>query len=278
MLKPKEPLRSLKKLPRAPGEDRARARRQSSRYRNLVRRRSAHRTEEQDHPPLGKTRFVSFGAERSAHGLGQYLRRDLPKDGRRRWPRPPALRHASHEPALGRDRQTRRARRSRSPAPRSGKLASRRRAENPCQHHYRPAASQMPRTQSARECLAVHARKLAVEPRLHILRKHPRSLLLRLENPPRATLAHLLPRHAPVSAWVLINADWYKSVRTRRASAGVGLPSFSGITRRALSQIMQTVRKLVEIMIVGFRFRRRHGKIPHDSYLRIRALAAPAFA
>ena len=44
-----------------------------------------------------------------------------------------------------------------------------------------PQRAEIARAQSGREHLAIHARQLALEPRLQILRRHPRPLLLRLE-------------------------------------------------------------------------------------------------
>ena len=48
--------RLLKKLPRVPGYNRARASDRQQQDRNLVLRRGAYRPEEQDHPPVGKAR------------------------------------------------------------------------------------------------------------------------------------------------------------------------------------------------------------------------------
>ena len=49
------------------------------------------------------------------------------------------------------------------------RMAPIRQAHRAAEHHARPAAAQMPRTQSGRECLAVHPRQLALQPRLPIL-------------------------------------------------------------------------------------------------------------
>ena len=59
------------------------------------------------------------------------------------------------------------------------------------------AAAACARAQSARKYLAVHETELAVEPNLQILRRHRRSLLLRLEHPHRSALenhVHRTPR------------------------------------------------------------------------------------
>ena len=72
--------------------------------------------------------------------------------------------------------------RPRRAAARSGRLAPLRQARHPRQHHPDAAAAQIARTQPGRKHLAVHARQLALQPRLPILRRHPRPLLLRLEQ------------------------------------------------------------------------------------------------
>src|SRR6516225_3523863 len=56
-------------------------------------------------------------------------------------------------------------------------------AEGPAQHLADAIAAAFARTEQPGEHLAVHAPKLAIKPRLQILRRHRRSLLLRLEHP-----------------------------------------------------------------------------------------------
>src|SRR6516162_5005236 len=56
-------------------------------------------------------------------------------------------------------------------------------AEGPAQHLADAIAAAFARTEQPGEHLAVHGPKLAIEPRLQILRRHRRSLLLRLEHP-----------------------------------------------------------------------------------------------
>src|SRR3974390_750867 len=56
-------------------------------------------------------------------------------------------------------------------------------AEGPAQHLADAIAAAFARTEQPGEHLAVHAPKLAIEPHLQILRRHRRSLLLRLEHP-----------------------------------------------------------------------------------------------
>ena len=75
-------------------------------------------------------------------------------------------------------------------------------------YHY-PAAAEMPRTQPGRKYLPVRARQLAFEPRLQILRRYSRSLLLCLECTPRPPLENYFHRAMPMGARVLINKTWY---------------------------------------------------------------------
>ena len=70
----------------------------------------------------------------------------------------------------------------------------------------------MPGAQPDRERLAVHPRQLAIEPRVQILRRHRRSLLRRMEQTRRATVAHHVHRIARLGAWVLISEGWYKAI------------------------------------------------------------------
>src|SRR3974390_719765 len=58
-------------------------------------------------------------------------------------------------------------------------------AEGPAQHLAAAIAAAFARAEQPGEHLAVYAPKLAVKPRLQILRRHRRSLLLRLEHPHR---------------------------------------------------------------------------------------------
>src|SRR5262250_1939030 len=76
-------------------------------------------------------------------------------------------------------------------------------------HHHHCAAAKMPRAQSGRKCLAVHARQLALEPSLQILRRSRRPLLQRLEQAGRSALAHHVHWTAPMGARVLIKGNWY---------------------------------------------------------------------
>jgi hypothetical protein len=59
--------------------------------------------------------------------------------------------------------------------------------------------------------VAVHARQLAFEPDLQIIRRSRRPLLRGLEQARRSVLAHHVPRIALLGARVLINGTRYKS-------------------------------------------------------------------
>jgi len=58
--------------------------------------------------------------------------------------------------------------------------------------------------------MAIHARKLALEPDLQILRRHRRPLLRRLEQAHRSALADHVARTTRLGPWVLITESWYK--------------------------------------------------------------------
>jgi len=66
--------------------------------------------------------------------------------------------------------------------------------------------------QPGRERLAVHARQLALQPHLQILRRSRRPLLCGMEQARRPALAHHVHRTAPMGPRVLINGIWYKTV------------------------------------------------------------------
>lgn len=79
----------------------------------------------------------------------------------------------------------------------------------PAEHHPPAAATPFARTEPGREHLALHARQLALEPRLQGLRRHRRPLLRRLERSRRSAMAHPINRQARMGGRVLINARWY---------------------------------------------------------------------
>jgi hypothetical protein len=80
-------------------------------------------------------------------------------------------------------------------------------------------AAQMPRTEPCRERLAVPARQLAVEPYLQILRRHPRSLLLRVEQARRYALENHVHRPARLGASVLVTETSYKAEDSKLRTA-----------------------------------------------------------
>jgi len=78
----KAPSRNIKKLPSAPGRDRAREEPRSGRNRDLVRRRSAHWAEEQDHAALGQTRHEAFGPHDQRTASTYIFGAICPKEGK----------------------------------------------------------------------------------------------------------------------------------------------------------------------------------------------------
>jgi hypothetical protein len=87
--------------------------------------------------------------------------------------------------------------------------------EAPChttQHHPHRSAAQMRRAQSGGKRLAVHARQLALESRLQILRGSRRPLLRRLEQAHRSALEDHVHRATPLGPRVLIKGIWYKCI------------------------------------------------------------------
>ena len=80
----KAQLRTCKKSSsRAPGRDQPREGHRSRRHRGLVRRRSAHRPEEQDYPPLGQARNASERSQTDQRTASAYIFGAIcPKDGK----------------------------------------------------------------------------------------------------------------------------------------------------------------------------------------------------
>src|SRR5262249_59038025 len=114
------------------------------------------------------------------------------------------------ELAPRRDRRNRRARCPRHPPGRSSRLALVHAPPRAGQHHHHSAAAEVPRAQPGRERLAVHARQLALQPHLQILRRSRRPLLCGMEQARRSALAHHVHRTAPMGPRVLINGISYK--------------------------------------------------------------------
>src|ERR1700732_889438 len=96
-------------------------------------------------------------------------------------------------------------------------------AFHPRQHHALAVAAEIARAQSGREHLAIHARQLALEPHLQIPRRHPRPLLLRLEQAHRHALENHVHRDQRLGLPVMIIKTWYKTAteKTTKTRAGV---------------------------------------------------------
>src|ERR1700730_16260846 len=209
MRKPRARSRILKKLPRAPGGNCAQEGACPRHDRNLVRRRGPHRPEEQDHPPLGQARHPSKRTAGPTHRFHLHLRCSLPEGGQGCSPDHAGLQHRGDELAPRRDRRNRRARCPRHPPGRSSRLALVHAPPRAGQYHHHSAAAEVPRAQPGRERLAVHARQLALQPHLQILRRSRRPLLCGMEQARRPALAHHVHRTAPMGPRVLINGIWY---------------------------------------------------------------------
>src|SRR5207302_10628688 len=114
------------------------------------------------------------------------------------------------ELAPRRDRRNRRARCPRHPPGRPSRLALVHAPPRAGQYHHHCAAAEVPRAQPGRERLAVHARQLALQLHLQILRRSRRPLLCGMEQARRPALAHHVHRTAPMGPRVLIIGIWYK--------------------------------------------------------------------
>src|SRR4051812_18493068 len=100
-------------------------------------------------------------------------------------------------------------------------MAPRQGPRRPRQSHAGAPASPSARVDPGREHLAVLARQLVVEPRVRLLRRHRRPLLLRVEPPHRPALDHHVhrpPRLGQCIQCMMISAGWYSSAR---GSAGL---------------------------------------------------------
>src|SRR5271167_873079 len=159
---------------------------------------------------MGEARHPPQRTPRPAHRFHLYLWRRLSKPGQGRSPHPAVLQHRGDEPAPRGNSQDRHARGPRRSIGRSGWLAPVDTPRRATKHHHYRFAAKIPRTQSGREHLAIHARQLAVKPHLQVLRRSCRSLLLRLEQARRSALENHVHRIAPVGPRVLINETWYK--------------------------------------------------------------------
>src|SRR3954454_21917631 len=120
------------------------------------------------------------------------------------------MRHAGHEPAPGGSLTSRGSRSPWGHADGPGRMAPRPGPRRARQSHAGAAASPSARIEPGREHLAVLARQLVVEPRVRLLRRHRRPLLLRVEPPHRPALAHHVHRPPELGQCMMISAGWYK--------------------------------------------------------------------
>ena len=112
-----------------------------------------------------------------------------PRDGGSGWLGSALVQHRGNGIAPDRDLRPCHAGQALRVARGSSRLTPLRTAGHTVQHHHRAAARKMPRTEPGRQRLAVHARQLAVQPRVPVLRRHCRPLLPRLEQARRSALA-----------------------------------------------------------------------------------------
>lgn len=84
-------------------------------------------------------------------------------------------------------------------------------SRRPRKHHHPATAAQITRAEPGRKHLAVHEGQLALKPRLQVLRRYRRPLLLRLENTPGPTMEDHVDRQTQMGTRVLINDDWYQA-------------------------------------------------------------------
>src|SRR3954463_1392946 len=177
--------------------------------RTVVAGRGARGPEEQDRAPLGPTRHPAPRPARSADEFGLHLRSDLPPGGQGRSLGPAPMRHAGHEPALGGSRTSRGSRSPWGHADGPDRMAPRQGPRRARQPHAGAAAGPSARIEPGREHLAVCARQLVVEPRVRLLRRHRRPLLLRVEPPHRPALDHHVHRPPRLGQCMRISAGWY---------------------------------------------------------------------
>src|SRR5215217_494258 len=167
---------------------------------------------------LGQTRHAPRSAEGPKDSVGLHLRRDLSGSRQGRWLGAAALHDRGNDVAPERDRPGGCTRRACPCLGGPGGLASVEETCGPRQHHAHTAPIQGARVEPGREHLAVHARQLDLEPDLHLLPRHPRSLLRSVEKAHGSALAHHLHRPAGLGSPVLITGTWYYSAAASIAS------------------------------------------------------------
>src|SRR4051794_11115208 len=119
------------------------------------------------------------------------------------------MRYAGHEPAPGGSRTSRGSRSPWGHADGPGRMAPRQGPRRARQSHAGAPASPSARIEPGREHLAISARQLVVEPRVRLLRRHRRPLLLRVEPPHRPALDHHVHRPPRLGQCMRISAGWY---------------------------------------------------------------------
>src|SRR4051812_43227307 len=123
------------------------------------------------------------------------------------------MRYAGHEPAPGGSLTGRGSRSPWGHADGPGRMAPRQGPRRARQSHAGAPASPSARVEPGREHLAVLARQLVVEPRVRLLPRHRRPLLLRVEPPHRPALDHHVhrpPRLGQCIQCMMISAGWYE--------------------------------------------------------------------
>src|SRR4051794_20770800 len=120
------------------------------------------------------------------------------------------MRHAGHEPAPGGSRTGRGSRSPWGHADGPGRMAPHQGPRRARQPHAGAATSPSAGVEPGREHPAVSARQLVVEPRVRLLPRHRRSLLLRVEPPHRPALDHHVHRPPRLGQCMMISAGWYK--------------------------------------------------------------------
>src|SRR4051812_17756478 len=116
------------------------------------------------------------------------------------------MRHAGHEPASGGSRTSRGSRSPWGHADGPGRMAPRQGPRRAGQPHAGAPAGPSARIEPGREHLAVLARQLVVEPRVRLLPRHRRPLLLRVEPPHRPALDHHVHRPSRLGQCMRISA------------------------------------------------------------------------
>jgi hypothetical protein len=161
---------------------------------------------------MGETRDQAICAARPEDCVGLYLRRDLSGQRKRRRARPTLLQqrgHALHLEEISLAVAT--GAHALVLLDQAGWHVSKELPVPGKQYDPRSIAARVTRVEPSRKYLAVHARQLALEPGFQILRRHPQSLLLRLEQAHRYALENYVHRNKRMGLSVVISETWYYS-------------------------------------------------------------------